>query len=77
MAGQRIKPPEFEDNRAAQHHGDGEQVPLNFQPAIGADVQPVADKSIARRDHGSGHHGKGSYSPEFVADPVNPKREFK
>jgi len=55
----------------------GKKVPLNLQPAVGADVQAVAYEGVACRDHGCRHDGEGGNLAEFVADPVDKFAKFQ
>ncbi|KMR62775.1 hypothetical protein EY01_15775, partial [Staphylococcus aureus] len=66
---------EAQHHRRAEHHGGGEQVPLDLEPRVVAEVQAVADQGVARRDERSEEHGVAGDFAEFFADPVHQPSE--
>ena len=56
---------------SAEHHARAKQVPLNFEPGVGADVQAVADEGVACADYaGQGDSPFGEH-PQTVIEPVD------
>ena len=66
----------FENEGSTQHHGGGKQIPLNFQPTVGADVKAITNKSITGRNHGGCQNGECSNMPKLRADFVYAQGEL-
>ncbi len=61
---------------AAQHEDRSEQVPLDFQQSVGADVENFAHDGIARADErGRQDEPHGDFADELV-DRIDQAREF-
>ena len=55
----------------AEHHQDRKHVPLQFEPAIGAVVECVADHGVGRADDDGGEHQKIADVSDLLVDGVD------
>ena len=59
----------------AEHHQDGKHVPLQFQPAIGAVAERIANHRIGGADHAGRQNQPVAYIADFFVEPVDPGAE--
>ena len=60
-----------------EHHGDREEVPLHFEPGVGARVEPVANEGVTGADHRGDEDGPRGELADPGADPVHTQGEFQ
>ena len=59
----------------AEHEYSGKQIPLNFQQAIGADVEGFANNRVACADQGGGKNQPHAELADQRIKPINQTRK--